>query len=371
MLSRIKFEIKDLVNDILDQLPKTVWLSSTTTFLDPAIGGGQFVREIERRLRASGHDDANIKGRVYGFESSYLNLKYAQSPLNKYRLVGQYTRMPYEQFLQLDNTMKFDVIVGNPPFNSAKKNKEDVDGNGGTGGNSRLYKHFRSKSLTCLKPGGILAFVSLKNIIKDLIKDNNQVDIINLMTDKDYWNGDQFNTLYFIERNLPKASEPDLQGGIAAKMFGVGEWKYNEFNRTEERKNTGNIMAVINLPKVSNGFKVEVSSVKTALPPAPRFAFTLLESSKSYTVTDLAFCGSMCGCVTLDSMSDANALKKFIENNKGLRFFFSAMNLKGYAKDLLRYTKKIDLSQIKTGEEYPVEWQLTKTEINYIEANVK
>ena len=125
------------------------------------------------------------------------------------------------------------------------------------------------------------------------------------------------------------------------------------------------------LPKVSNGFKVETANVRTAFDPAPRFAFTLLESSKSYTVTNLAFCGSMCGCVTLDSMSDAEALKKFIEKNKGLRFFFKAMKLKGFAKDILRYTKKIDLSQIKTGEEYPAEWALTQEEIDYVEANVK
>lgn len=368
MLSRMKFEIDSLVNEMLDQVPSSVWASDSTTFLDPAIGGGQFVNAIEQRLRSHGHNDQNIRKRVFGLEDSNLHIRYA---VNKHKLVGQYAKKPYEKFLKLDDTMKFDIIVGNPPFNNAKKNKEDVDGNGGTGGNSRLYKHFRAKAITLLKPNGILAFVSLKNIVKDLNNDGNQVDVINLMTDKDYWNGEKFNTLYFIERNIPKTTNPDLQGGIAAKMFGVSEWEYNEFNRTEDRRNTGKITAVINLPKVSNNFTVETALVKTALTPAPRFAFTLLESNKSYTVTNQAFCGSMCGCVTLKTMSDAKALKKFIEKNKGLRFFFNAMKLKGYAKDIVRYTKKIDLSQIKTGEEYPVEWNLTQEEINYIEANVK
>ena len=365
MLSRIKFEITPLVNEMLDQLPDDIWTSTTTRFFDPAIAGGQFVREIERRLLEAGHSKKNVSGRVFGCEEYEHQVQYA---LNKYKLLGNYA---VTDFLEQDFNMKFDVIVGNPPFNSNKKTADSVAGNGGTGGNSRLYKHFRTKSLELLKPGGFLAFVSLKNIIKDLYKDNNQVDVVNLMTEKDHWSGQNYNTLYFIERATAKVSDPVLEGGICAKIFGVSEWKYNEFNNTESRKKTGNTKAVVNLPKVANNFKIETSSVKTALPAAPRFAFTLLESIKSYTTTDLAFCGSMCGCVTLNSMAEAEALRKFIENNKGLRYFFTAMKLKGYAKDIVRYTKKIDLTQIKTGLEYPKEWGLTKDEIDYIESNVK
>jgi hypothetical protein len=366
MLSRIKFEIAPLVNEMLDHLPESIWTSTTTTFLDPGMAGGQFVREIERRLLEAGHSKKNISGRVFGCEEYEHQVQYA---LNKYKLLGNYV---VTNFLEQDfKGMKFDVIVGNPPFNSNKKISDEATGNGGTGGNSRLYKHFRTKSLQLLKPNGYLAFVSLKNIIKDLYKDNNQVDVVNLMTEKDYWSGANYNTLYFIERASVKNSQPVLDGGICAKLFGTAEWKYNEFNNTESRKNTGEIKAVVNLPKVANNFSIETSLVKTALNPAPRFAFTLLESIKSYTVTELPFCGSMCGCVTLDSMSDAIALKKFIENNKGLKYFFNAMKLKGYAKDILRYTKKIDLTQVKTGLEYPVEWNLTKEEIEYIESNTK
>jgi hypothetical protein len=48
----MKFEIDELVAEILDQLPSSVWTSNSTTFLDPAIGGGQFVRAVEQRLRS-------------------------------------------------------------------------------------------------------------------------------------------------------------------------------------------------------------------------------------------------------------------------------------------------------------------------------
>lgn len=113
MLSRIKFEIEPLVVEMLNQLPERVWTSTTATFLDPAIGGGQFVQAIEQRLRDHGHSNQNIRKRVFGLEDSDLHIRYA---VNKHKLVGQYAKKPYEKFLELDNSMKFDVIIGNPPF---------------------------------------------------------------------------------------------------------------------------------------------------------------------------------------------------------------------------------------------------------------
>jgi hypothetical protein len=118
MLSRMKFEIEPLVAEILDQLPESLWTSDSTTFFDPAIGGGQFVQAIEQRLRAHGHADSNIRRRVFGFEESDLHIRYA---VNKHKLVGQYVRKPYEKFFLLDNSMKFDVIIGNPPYQAPKK----------------------------------------------------------------------------------------------------------------------------------------------------------------------------------------------------------------------------------------------------------
>jgi hypothetical protein len=113
----MKFELDPLVLEILDQIPDTEWSSDSTTFFDPAIGGGQFVRAIEQRLREYGHSDSNIQKRVFGFEESNLHIRYA---VNKHKLVGQYARKPYNKFFEMDNSMKFDVVVGNPPYLKGK-----------------------------------------------------------------------------------------------------------------------------------------------------------------------------------------------------------------------------------------------------------
>jgi len=150
----MKFEIEPLVAEMLDQLPDSVWTSKTSTFFDPAIGGGQFVRAIEQRLCARGHSDSNIRSRVFGFEESDLHIRFA---VNKYNLVGQYVCKPYEKFFELDNTMKFDVVIGNPPYQDGNKD----------GGQNKIYNQFAKKSLDLLKSDGILAFVTPTSVLKE------------------------------------------------------------------------------------------------------------------------------------------------------------------------------------------------------------
>lgn len=153
MLSRAKFEINDLVNKMLDQFPESIWKSNSTRFLDPAIGGGQFVRAIEQRLRQWGHSDKNISKRVFGYESSNLFVRYA---VNKYNLVGQYEQKTYDQFMELDSNMKFDVVIGNPPFHDGEKE----------GGQNKIYNMLCKKALSLVVDNGYACFVTPTSVLK-------------------------------------------------------------------------------------------------------------------------------------------------------------------------------------------------------------
>lgn len=125
MLFRLDLDIKEIVNEMLDCFPKEIWESSSTTFFDPCIAGGQFVSAIENRLRKYGHSDDNIKNRVFGVEVTNYRVK---SSVNKYKLIGNYI---VADFLNSDvfNGKKFDVVVTNPEFNYArnKNNNQSKD----------------------------------------------------------------------------------------------------------------------------------------------------------------------------------------------------------------------------------------------------
>jgi hypothetical protein len=144
-VQRLKFPIEPLVNQMLDQLPADVWTSSTTTFLDPAMAGGQFLVEIQRRLRLAGHTDENIADRVWGLEINKLRVNYAKN--NKKLVFNNLLISDFLRYNWLD--MKFDVIVGNPPYQMPDKPNSH-----------NLWTQFVELGFDLLKSNGFLGMVT-------------------------------------------------------------------------------------------------------------------------------------------------------------------------------------------------------------------
>lgn len=148
MLGRLKFDISQLVEQQLDKLPKEVWSSKTTTFFDPAMGGGQFVSSIERRLLEAGHSKENIRLRVSGYESNIMRVNFA---VNKFNLIGRYTP---KDALEETFTEKYDVVLNAPPFGDSKDS-------GGT-----LWGRYANLVFDNLvKPNGIIVGISPPSFI--------------------------------------------------------------------------------------------------------------------------------------------------------------------------------------------------------------
>lgn len=119
MLERLKFDMSVLISSMLSHITVADYTNSNVTFLDVALGGGQLVSVIETNLTANGQTSEQIANRVFGCERSDLNIRYA---VNRHKLVGTYNKRLYNEILTHNkNNMKFDFIVGNPPYDKGIK----------------------------------------------------------------------------------------------------------------------------------------------------------------------------------------------------------------------------------------------------------
>ena len=261
--------------------------------------------------------------------------------------------------------MKFDFLTSNPAFNIAQEGNK-----AGTGGNSTLYRTATRDAFDrLLKPNGILLNITLKGIIPDLIHghfEKYQVHSINLMDDVDIW---PYNTCYFFIQNSERSKNIDITGGLCSKIFTPYENERFPFVYYSGSNNSMNkffgkdkIQRVIRqLPGHNNdNFVYDYTNKKVEY--GWKFAFNVMESKKSYTVTQEPIYGGTICYIPTTTKDEAEKLKKFALNNPIFKKYVSQGKFKYHAFSL-RNIKIFDLSQINTGEEIPIEWNITDRDL--------
>jgi hypothetical protein len=162
------FTPSQLINEILDKIPKNVWKNPDYKWLDPAAGLGQFSSLIYARLYKS---LANViknpakrkthilDNMLYMVELNPKNVRHLR------KFFGQRANISLADFLEQSDKWKRDlkhnagfyVVVGNPPFQSEKKESYK-----GSVGNRTLWDKFVQMILSesIVQEGGYLGFIT-------------------------------------------------------------------------------------------------------------------------------------------------------------------------------------------------------------------
>jgi hypothetical protein len=148
-----------LIHQMLDKLPKKIWHDPNQKWLDPACGIGSFHMVVYQKLFLTLEEwEPNPKKRHNHIIENMLFM-YELNPKNVERaktFFGENANIMNGDFLESNDEphfSKYDIIVGNPPFNDSQ------EAAGKKGGGDSLWTDFVLKSLPLLNPKGYLLFV--------------------------------------------------------------------------------------------------------------------------------------------------------------------------------------------------------------------
>tara|TARA_R110000744_G_scaffold3521_1_gene13346 strand:+ start:27 stop:1067 length:1041 start_codon:yes stop_codon:yes gene_type:complete len=150
-----------IVEEIVNNIPYSILKNPNSKFLDPCAGMGTYGVVLHKKLLEYHNSNHILNNMIYLLEIKEYKCEY----LNLFGFKNIYNN----NFLTHDfNNMKFDVILGNYPFNDGV-GMETKGLNGAKQGKTNLYKEFIAHSKTVIKPTGIIAVIAPPGAFKSFL----------------------------------------------------------------------------------------------------------------------------------------------------------------------------------------------------------
>lgn len=140
-----------IVTEMLDNIPNEVWRQPHYKWLEPSCGKGIFIDEIYKRLIVYHSEDHIFTNMLYACEIWKPNVIATKQKFDKLNLyVGNTLEMSWD--------FKFDVVIGNPPFNQGGIRSWNGKHHGEE--NKTIWFPFVEKAFEWLNPNGLLVFIT-------------------------------------------------------------------------------------------------------------------------------------------------------------------------------------------------------------------
>lgn len=134
-------------HELINQIPNSTLLNPKALILNVACGHCTEANLLVKRMMALGIKQEQINSRVWLIDKYRTFTTHAQA-------VPGFKNVITCDFLSWETDMKFDVVIGNPPYQKPKSGTRL-----GSRGDSSLWDKFVIKSLAMLNDGGYLAFI--------------------------------------------------------------------------------------------------------------------------------------------------------------------------------------------------------------------
>jgi hypothetical protein len=396
----------DLVKEMLNTLSPEVWSNPNLKWLDSCNGTGPFlimvIYKLMNGLKDWEPDDEKrykhiVENMVYSGELQPKNMflyMCAVDPFDKYKLnvyTGSYLESEFDYHMKnIWNVEKFDIVIGNPPY-------QDNNKNGGVQPkNHNLWSKFITKSSDILKDSGLLLYVtpdswrSPSSKILELFKSNTLL-FANFDVAK-YFPGvgstfsyyllkigkhDQECKIYGIDVDMNKLkyipNGGELSLSIHLKTIMSSSDKYNLLcdttsnHSTSQKSNLSKLITDTNIYRLHHTNAQEFFSTKKSKNHDDKKVYFTISGYFSPKYDDGNISTSeICPYILVNNETEGLNLVKILKS-KIYSFLVNTGKWSGFLnKDILRCLPKLDLNKDWTDEEICKELNLTEEEIIFI-----